>query len=233
MRVYWSVSLAFLAACADIVGIESLGVEPPTATTTRDGGDASDSSNVDVQSPVDAVADTTVTPPTDGPAPKKHIFVTTDTPLGNFGGLAGGDTICNAAAKRATLDGTWVAWLSATVSGTDVNAIDRIPHNGPFYDLNDIKIALDKNQLKLGLTVAITVTEQKGTASNDVLHVWTGTNPNGAKAGGPANGNCFDWTSAGAAWPGIAGLLTSTTSWSEIDPPNDCAQKARLYCFEL
>jgi hypothetical protein len=51
-----------------------------------------------------------------------RTFVTSTLQLGTFGGLAGGDAICQARADAATLGGTWRAWLSTST----VDARDRI-----------------------------------------------------------------------------------------------------------
>jgi hypothetical protein len=62
----------------------------------------------------------------------KRVFVTAAGYRGDFGGVTGGDTICNTTAVAANLDGTWKAWLSDSTT----NAIDRIDDVGPWYLLN-------------------------------------------------------------------------------------------------
>ncbi len=156
------------------------------------------------------------------PSTVNRIFATTATPNGAFGGLAGGDAICAAAAASAGLHGTWIAWLS----DSSTNAIDRLDVNsGPFLTMDGFLIASNKADLTDGtLANSITRNEFSGTAA---AFIWTGTLTNGTSGGG----NCSDWTSTGGS--GMTGVTGSTSgSWTQNGGGSVCSAPSSLFCIE-
>lgn len=224
------VVLASTTACGQILGIDDLGV--------RDAGPIA--SDADLETGLDAGpsdAGDGATDPSDATdadaAPAvKRVFVTTDRFRGNMGGLAGVDEKCKAAAKRAGLPGTWIAWTSA--GGT--TAIARIVHEGRYERLDGVPIALTKAQLSSGVLLApIDRTEQNALADGDDK-VWTGT-----RADGGAFVNCQEWSRADNV---ISGVLGTSGEWSAASSrwtddtgqpglaARACDYEARVYCFE-
>src|SRR5208337_2326166 len=63
----------------------------------------------------------------------RRVFITSSYVQANFGGVAGGDALCNAAASDAFLGGTWVSWTSTP--GNDVAS--RMTHGLVPYKLLD------------------------------------------------------------------------------------------------
>lgn len=165
----------------------------------------------------------TLTPtptPTSTPGLFNIVFVTSTTHNGNFGGLAGADTICTNLATAAGLPGTYVAWLSTA----SVNAVDRlgsargfVRHDGePFADqpseivTNQIFNAIHLDEL-----------------GNDVgaVEVWTGTQNDGTVAGS----TCTDWT-VGSGNGRVGNSSGGPAAWTDATNGN-CSQPRRHYCF--
>lgn len=217
-----------LAACAGLIGIEDLGVDPPVVI----GG-------TDAQVAPDAPADVFVPdvqsegPPVD--AGSRRVFVTSDTTRGAMGGVQGADDRCAAAAARGGLDGgTWMAWLSASGGAA---AIDRIVHTGSYLRLDGKPVVTTKGQLTTGnLDLPIDRTESNEPVTGTTL-VWTGTFPNGQ-----TSADCNRWTTTGAIMYGTAGSLDRPKNGDWTDnggaapatgfPNWGCQTDARLYCFE-
>lgn len=157
----------------------------------------------------------------------KRMFASSALVNGNLGGLTGADALCTTWANAAALGGSWKAFLSAT----GVNAVDRIPEVGPWYNVNrQQKIFNNKTGFTVGAISAIR-TEYGATASGDA---WTGT-----KADGTANGtnNCGNWASsvastyASVGTPG-AGLENGTGWMAKAGNIPACNNTQRVYCFE-
>lgn len=225
-------ALVGIVACAPILGIEELRVErsdeplevpPPSGDAaeeppemwTDDGGWAAD-----VQGPPEVDA---------GPIVKR-VFVTSDTSNGNMGGFDKANERCVAAAERAGLGGTWIAWLS----NGQANAIDRIEHNGPYERLDGTLVVKDKVQLATSLLSApIDIMENGQKATND-LRAWTATYSNGS-----FYVDCDGWSTSSGIARGAIGLPDRQDSdWTNSRAPNisgnwGCNTNARLYCFEL
>lgn len=154
-----------------------------------------------------------------------RVFVTSSTHQANFGGLAGGDAICQARADAAFLGGRWRAWLSTTT----VDARDRI--NGAEYRLVDDTTIVASSWADL-LDGTITNNIDKDEHGLTVLSdVWTSTNQNGT---GTGIFTCTDWTRINMTPAGNYGsnnFPPSSMVWSNRAQAG-CDFAMHLYCFE-
>ena len=155
------------------------------------------------------------------------VFVTRDAFQGNFGGLAGADARCQAAAREAGLPGVFRAWLSTAAEP----AGDRVVHKDvPYVMPGGIKVADHYADLTDGeLARPIDRTEYGDPVPSPFL-ARTAT----ASDGRALSPTCADWTSRrrydGGAW----GATDATTpDWSRSGVfPGRCDYLAHLYCLE-
>lgn len=224
--------LGAVPACAQIIGVQELGVEEAATTPIVEAGvdvreAASDAGSEPVMPPIDA------SPDTEGGPTYKRAFVTSTRYRGNMGGLAGVDALCANAAASGSLGGvTWIAWTSAG----GMNAIDRIVFAGRYVRLDGTTIVSTKAQLASGILLApIDRTEKNEKATGD-SKVWTGT-----RAEGTLLANCSQWSRADNVLSGILGTTgewsAASTLWTDDHgqpglPARACDYEARLYCFE-
>lgn len=180
----------------------------------------------------------------------KTVFVTPQATSGNLGGLAGGDKWCNDVAMSSGLPGTYVAWLSTS----EVNAIDRVIGNGPWFnprysDFGAIEVFASHADLAAGNIESAIRAPTAEWSPGEYPATWTGTTNRGQFTGD----DCNAWTSAGSA-DGLPPLVVQGTfggfsleildwsaTWSQMaadepgnppGPPNDCSNFSRIYCFE-
>ncbi len=108
--------------------------------------------------------------------------------LGSFGGLDGGDIICQELADAADLSGTYLAWLSDSSSSPSTRFLQG---DLPFQLVDGSVVADDWADLADGaLSSAVHMTEE-GLSLGGSFGVWTGTGP----AGGALAEHCSEWTS--------------------------------------
>jgi len=152
-----------------------------------------------------------------------QVFRTSETYTGDFGGLAGGDAICQERAEAKGLNGTWTAWLS----DDNADAIDRIP-DGEYQLVDGTVIADDKADLTDGTLKAPINLDEFGFP--DGIQVWTGTDAEGTGT----DENCNNWTvSVGDADADSGWSTEINSSWTKRDLPISCTggAKSSLYCF--
>jgi hypothetical protein len=113
---------------------------------------------------------------------------------GAIGGLAGADAACQWAADGSHRPGTWRALLSTSA----VNARDHVRIAGPTYNLENVMIALNDDDLwDGGLAVAVTDSESGeqyayvNNNNNITNGVWTGSTQDGLRMYAET---CSDWT---------------------------------------
>lgn len=104
---------------------------------------------------------------------------------GDLGGLEGADALCQNAAAAASLEGSYVAWLSDFSN----DAIDRITGDGPWYDLADQRVFANHAALSTSPLVAIDVDETGETLSIGG-RVWTATSAGGTRDGSGGENYC-------------------------------------------
>jgi len=169
-----------------------------------------------------------VTPPT-----TRRVFVTKKTYAPNFGGLSGGDGICQASASAAGLGGTWMAWLSSST----VDASSRLEHAAvPYVDMTGARIAQNWTELTSGTLERAIDHDATGALAPAEL-VWTSTLSNGSTSSG-AQGACLDWTSADSARNADVGTTAAVLdggavglSWT-FSAASPCDASFPLYCIE-
>ncbi|MEZ4454653.1 MAG: DUF4215 domain-containing protein [Nannocystaceae bacterium] len=161
----------------------------------------------------------------------KIIFVTSSEHVGNLGGLAGADAICQMRADSAGLSmngKTFKAWLS----DGSISAADRLTtlvgFKGPFTLVNGEKVAQGWDGLKSGtLEHAINLDETMKSPSSQT--VWTNTNPDGGVVG---MAHCMSWSSASMAESGGIGSAAATGGdWTTVGALF-CSASSRLYCVQ-
>jgi hypothetical protein len=193
----------------------------------------------------------------DGGGASISFFVTsTKSMTGNFGGLAGADAKCTAAATAAGITGkTWAAYLSAEAGGAGggpIHAKDRIG-TGPWFNSKGVMVAANLTELHARKGNYMVFVDEKGAFINgqwggsptpnehDVL---TGSNPDGTVFVGRT---CKDWTSAAVGDKGQVGhtdglgpgmsTADGRDSWNSAHDNGDCSNTlpkggaGRLYCF--
>jgi hypothetical protein len=178
-------------------------------------------------------AQTTLTPP-----PPKMVFVTSVTCSGQFGGVSGGDDICNALARTAGLTGTFKAWLSS--SGVpEVSPATSFTHSTGPYVLRDGSVIADSwGSLVSGIVLKhpINIDEKGIRDTTGSASVWTGTDKHGRKAGE----NCNNWTVGWKPFNGQVGLRYVPYAWTVCGgsgtaigcATKTCDGQAHLYCFQ-
>jgi hypothetical protein len=154
----------------------------------------------------------------------KAVFVTSTATLGGFGGVFGGDAICQTRANAAGLSGTFMAWLSdpgASPAGRFTQS------TVPYVMVDGTQIAESWTDLTDGtLEHAIDRTELNTLYAGSV---WTATQPNGTFVGSVS---CNGWTALGANVTGINGSAASTiNTWTQAGG-TFCNNAFPLYCFE-
>ncbi len=159
------------------------------------------------------------------PGARRRIFVTAGAFPGNFyrsaGGLEAADAQC--ALSAAMLGGTWRAWLS----GSSVDAIDRIEDVGPWYLVDRTTVVFDSvAQMATGPSSAIDMSERGERLA--AKSVWTGT----AAQGTSAPETCSDWSSDRATVDGQVGRSNVTGPAWTSSTVETCALYAALYCVE-
>ena len=161
---------------------------------------------------------------TPSPAADKHVFVTSTTTTGGFGGVFGADAICAARATAAGLVGTFRAWMSVSGDGPNTRFAQS---TGPYTLVDGTVIADDWSDLVDGsIGHAIDVDEHGTTVG--ASEVWTATTGTGA----PTALNCNDFSGATGAVFGVCGsTVTTSSAWTNAGTPS-CNAALRLYCFE-
>lgn len=195
----------------------------PERTTLADGSVADSQSPPQKPAPSDASTDAT-TADADAAKANLRVFVSSTTPTGNLGGVAGADALCNQLATAAAIGGKYRAWIS--VSGAD--AIDHITSTGPWHLVTGELVAPDKAALTTGNLMHLIDKTEKGTTpplAED--RVWTGTGPNGRYLAP----DCAQWTGAGSGLVGEA-RNGDTNKWTAL-VAEACTEVNRVYCFEL
>ena len=182
-------ALGLLACATSPSGNELGGTDTGTAPPGSDSGQDA--------STADGGGDATPSGPTGG----KRVFATSSQQAGDFGGIAGGDAICQAAASAAKLGGTFKAWLSdgSTKASARIAAVGpwSLVDGTPVFPLANVSSPLhDLDMDESGQT------GQKGL-------VWTGTSP----GGGAMIETCTGWSSRGVS--GTSGYPHVTTQWTD------------------
>ncbi len=224
------VGVLFSTFCAACVGDDSTVTPPDAQSDAPLGSDASDSSvmaDADGSALVDASGDGF-----DGSLPYRRVFVTSHPYAPNFGGVAGGDAICNTVATGAGLGGIWAAWLSDSTS----SATSRLEHASvPYQLLDGTEIAMNWAQLTSGHLENLIDKDEHKALQTTPPYVYTGTNSDGTTASGLT---CNDWNYDDSdcnspVYYGAAGDMdVATLQWSYAVQSGCCGAGQLLYCVE-
>ncbi len=185
------------------------------------GGDGAAGGAPDAASPVDGA-----TGP-DAPPGAKRIFISSAKFAGQFGGLAGADYACVAAAQDAQLNGNWVAWLSSST----VDAIDRVHDVGPWYDLGGNMIFADRANLMTSPLTALWLDEHGSFLPSD--RIWTATGPGGRyQEAIPGHAPCAEWTAGVMVEDAQVGQVGHQDGGWTSAFSTSCDQQGHLICLE-
>lgn len=152
----------------------------------------------------------------------KRVFVSSVRTVGNMGGVATGDALCQAAANQARLGGTWVAFL-----GTAGNpAAARLTWNGPWF-LVDRQTLVFTTKAAIAVGPAVRIDRDETFTRLPDERVWTGTNANGNPE---TDTNCANFGLGGVF--GLSGVTSAMDEdWTQAGNRN-CSDQQHLYCFE-
>lgn len=157
---------------------------------------------------------------------RRTVFVTSQTYDGSLGGLAGADAACQALADAASLDGTFLAWLS---DSTDSPSTRFVRDSRDYVLVDGTEIADGWSDLNDGtIDNPIDVTETGATLAGS-MGVWTAT----AFAGTATADHCNDWTTNTTPPVGRIGFIDATdATWTDSFNSFGCNGSFHLYCFE-
>ena len=223
---------------------ETTGTKTATVTATYGNQTATSTCSVNVTTTSVLCGDNT----------SRCVFVTSQIYYPTFGGVEGGDKICNDLAKASGLPGTYKAWLSGfdSTNKLAINVSDRLEHSTLPYKLVTGEIVANNWQelTTKPLLHAININEkgQKVTPR----WVWTGSMPNGARTPatlGAVSPDCSNWNAryaccASCGWNDstnndprgfdpVTGENIMPQSWGgEMYARLGCDQQYHLYCFQ-
>ncbi len=154
---------------------------------------------------------------------------------GIWGGLAGADANCQAAATSAGLPGTYKAWLSDSTT----SASARLTHyTGPYYTppggVNHVEVASNWAGLTSGAIEWPIFIDEHGVRSL-THYAWTNTSPAGAAVHTESDESCQDWTDDRQDAASVYGSVASTNAnWTEFKggEQNLCWTASALYCIQ-
>lgn len=200
------------------VGCGSVQDRPPIDAASGEGGSI-DAAGIDA-----AGIDASIDAPIDAPDLSPHlVFVTSSVHPCALGGVAGGDSICQARASAAGLPGTYKAWL-ADASGSPATRMTR--HLGPYQLVTTAVIAQGWDDLtdgnlanRIDRTEAGVQLDGPGCdVSRPTCHficeggeVWSNVSSTGNRRMGV--GDCSGWTAASPGTAGNVGKVDAT--WTE------------------
>ncbi len=156
--------------------------------------------------------------------PANYVFVTSQKVPGHFGGVTGGDAICQGDAIDAGLPGTYRAWLGSVDAGTAASRLGNARgwtrvDGKPFTDT--LSGLLGRNQQFYPLNL-----DEHGAPA------WS-TGWTGSQTDGGVGQTCSDWTSLDAGAFGDTGSTTSaSTEWIDFTQYS-CLYAQPLYCFGI
>ncbi len=158
-----------------------------------------------------------------------RVFITSTTTMGNLGGLAGADQLCEDRAVAAGLGMNWKAWLSSST----VDAKDRVAGGGPWVDMMDTVLFANRSALTGFTGPASSIWYAENGTFLATSYLWTATDITGLYRGdGSGLPPCAEWTSsAQTAYAQVGQSGRTGAPWTNFTSTS-CNQAARLICFE-
>lgn len=211
------------------------GPDPDSTTTGVDDPSGSDTGDDPTTGGSDDGEATTTDEPPEDTSRVVFLLPSVGAPM-TYGGVAGADGLCQAAADEAGLSGTFAAWLS---HGAATGPAVRFSHEGgPFVRLDGVEIAADWADLTDGEIAAPIVVDANGVEwSGDAQPesvVITHTNADGSSAGGITP--CQNFTGPSIVGPRWADAGQTDATWTENNDSWDCESDTlggpSLYCFQ-
>lgn len=168
------------------------------------------------------------------PGGTKIVFITSTNMTGSFGGLAGGDAICQERGDSVPVYAgkKWKAWLSTAAASVATRFSLQARMAGTYKRPDGVIVANGWADLTDGTLLApISVTESGASVSpGDV--VWTGTGTNGSHSA--PGGDCEGWTSS-VPYASVGRVGVTDSGWTfAAGWSAGCgnALTRHLYCFE-
>ncbi len=187
----------------------------------------------------------------------KTVFISSQTYVGNLGGVAGADQLCQRLASAAGLSGTYKAWLSDANNRTP--ATGWKPSSGPFRLRNGVTVANNWNEIittgrllnpisldEYGRPLAPPSYDPYGK-----IYVWTGTKAalttSQSIVWSTPSQLCNNWNVSECMYStadqhsscfGYYGVVISQTQtytqqyWVDANGVRYCGSPCHLYCFQ-
>lgn len=161
--------------------------------------------------------------------PSRKMFITSFKVTGEIKssvtGVAAGDQLCTETASTAGLSGSWLAYLSDSIT----HASDRVPFNVNITLLDGTllwpAIADQKGMEFKGPDVPISMDENMNSVAK-FEPVWTGTVPTGERGV-----HCNDWSTVSPVPSADVGQVNDGQQWVSNGWFN-CDNMAHVYCYE-
>lgn len=168
---------------------------------------------------------------------ERYVFVSSQTYIGDLGGVVGADRKCTKLAIDAGIyrGYPFKAWISDDAHSP---AADFVKSEVPYMLVNGDIVADDWNDLttwndpttcdgEYCLDSAINVNESGGNVN---IYAWTNTDPSGMPISTESNETCDNWTdSIDLAYRGVNFAKSFIWTMQELE---DCFISLNLYCFE-
>lgn len=152
-----------------------------------------------------------------------RVFTTSLSVLPSFGGLDGGDRVCQGFAGDAGLTGVYRAWLSTT----DAGALLRFSGLDAHWDQPGAGVAFNNaSQLATMPNRALDRDERGAVIASG--SAWTGT----LTGGNPSGFSCSNWTAITMS-TGTFGSVIVGPNWTTGGVAALCSTSRRLYCFQV
>jgi hypothetical protein len=156
--------------------------------------------------------------------PVRRVFLTSTIFPANFGSALDAAAECQALAEGQGLGGTWLAWISDSVTSPASSFSTGV---GPYILLDDTVVAEDFADLTDGV-LSHSIDRDETGALIMQRETWTGTD----FAGNSTGEDCNNWKSVVPAHLATQGVSDqSSAGWSDIYF-QFCDRMASLYCFE-
>jgi hypothetical protein len=215
-------------ACGGLLGLDDEDPAPSpvgpdaAAAASADGAGGADDATTTPVDPEDAGGDAA-----DAGPRKRVVFVTNREVLGDFGGLAAGDTLCNTEAMDAGLPPSFVAWLSVGSGNTPIDAKARLTGDAGWSLVDGGEVFAGPSAIVAGSYPKVGITTDARGRAVDGGTVWTGTRETGERYD---QSDCDVWKDPAGA--GVRGNVGATDpSWTAA-ASDYCNQPRRLICFE-
>jgi len=158
-----------------------------------------------------------------------RVFVTSEKTYPNFGGIEGGDQICNNLASETGDDSLWIAWLSDSSS----NPFNKV-RDVQYFSYNGANIVAESRGDLLDGTISNIINMDENGALVTNQTVWTGTRL--SEDGIELGESCDNWSSIEYRFGDFGSTAYTDINWTYQAigfMEESCNQQKNLYCFEI